>query len=119
MCWATWQVEMDKASKPLMAFMAGLLAFYKCHHMSFGLANVPATFRRLMETCLGDLQLNWCFIYIGDIIVFSKMPNDHLVWLRAVFKKLKEAGLKLKPSKCEFFKEITYILGTQNFRRGY
>ena len=38
------------------------------------------------------------------------MPKDHLVQLRAVFEKLKEAGLKLKPSKCEFFtKSLTYL----------
>ena len=67
-------------------------------------------FQRLMDTCLGDLQLNWCLIYLDDIIVFSKMPKDHLVWLRAGFKKLKEAGLILKPRKCECFKKsLTYL----------
>ena len=30
--------------------------------------------------------------------------------LKAVFDKLKQAGLKLKPSKCEFFRqELTYL----------
>ena len=72
--------------------------------MTFRLVNAPSIFQRLMETCLGDLQLNWCLIYVDNIFVFSKMPKDHLVWLRAVFKKLKEAGLKLKPSKYDFFK---------------
>ena len=38
------------------------------------------------------------------------MPKHHLVQLRAVFEKIKEAGLKLKPSKCEFFKKsLTYL----------
>ena len=31
--------------------------------------------------------------------------------MRAVFKKLKEAGLKLKPYKCEFFKKSLMYLG--------
>ena len=53
----------------------------------------------------GDLQLNLCLIYFNDIIVFSKMQKDHLVQLRSVFKKLKEAGLKLKTSKCDFCKK--------------
>ena len=39
------------------------------------------------------------------------MPKDHLVQLRAVFKKLKEAGLKLKSSKCAFFKKSPTYLG--------
>ena len=38
------------------------------------------------------------------------MPEEHIKYLRGVFKKLSEAGLKLKPSKCEFFKEkIAYL----------
>ena len=44
------------------------------------------------------------------MIVFSKMPKEHLAQLKAVFEKLKEAGLKLKPSKCDFFKKsLTYL----------
>ena len=38
------------------------------------------------------------------------MSKDHLVQLRAVLEKLKEAELKLKPSKYEFFKKsLTYL----------
>ena len=72
--------------------------------------NAPATFQNLMENCLGDLHLNWCIIYLDDIIVYSKTPEEHLEHLEAVFQKIGKAGLKLKPSKCEFFKsEITYL----------
>ena len=102
---------MDEASKPLTAFTIGQLGFHECDHMPFGLVNVPATFQRLMETCLRDLQPNWCLIYLDDVIVFSKMPKDHLIWLTEVFKKLRKAGLKLKPSKCEFFKRSLASLG--------
>ena len=78
--------------------------------MPFGLVNDPATFQRLMETCLGDLQLNLCLIYLDDVVVFSKMMKEHLILLRVVFEKLKEAGLKLKPSKCNFLKKsLTYM----------
>ncbi|MEE8207366.1 MAG: RNase H-like domain-containing protein, partial [Nitrosomonadaceae bacterium] len=54
--------------------------------------------------------MHWCIVYLDDIIIFSATPEEHLVRLEAVFKKLAAAGLKLKPSKCEFFKkEITYL----------
>ena len=105
-----WQVEMEEESKPLTAFTVGPLGFYKCKRMPFGLTNAPATFQHLMENCLGELDLSWCIIYLDDIIVFSDDPKEHLTRLRGVFTKLAKAGLKLKPSKCEFFKtKITYL----------
>ena len=73
-----WQVELDEESIPLTAFTVGPLGFYECVRMPFGLTNAPATFQHLMETCLGELHLNWCIIYLDDIIIFSKMPQEHL-----------------------------------------
>ena len=64
-----------------------------------------------MESCLGDLHLNWCIIYLDDIIVFSEMPKEHIKRLRGVFSKLVQAGLKLKPKKCEFVKSRISYLG--------
>ena len=105
-----WQVEMAEECKPYTAFTCGPLGFYECETMPFGATNAPATFQRLMEDCLGDLNMSWCIVYLDDVIVFSQTPEEHLKRLEAVFKKLKFAGLKLKPSKCTFFKkEITYL----------
>ena len=98
-----WQVKMDEESKPLTAFTVGLLGFYECERMPIGLTNAPATFQRLMETCLGDLNLHWCIIYLDDIVIFSKDLASHLERLKAVFWKLEKAGLKLKASTCELF----------------
>ena len=104
-----WQVEMDEESRPLSAFTVWLLDFYECKRMPFGLSITPATFQRLMETCLGDLNLHWCIIYLDDIVIFSKDLASHLERLEAVFQKL-EAGLKHKPSKCELLQwHITYF----------
>ena len=101
---------MDEMSKQLTAFTVGPFGFYKCERMPFGHSNAPAMFQRLMESCLGDLHLNWCIIYLDDIIVFSKTPKEHIERLRGVFTKLVAAGLKLKPKKCEFFKlKIAYL----------
>ena len=106
-----WQVKMDEESKPLTAFTVGLLGFYECERMPFGLTNTPATFQRLMETCLGDPNLHWCIMYLDDIVIFFKDPASHLKRLKAVFWKLEEAGLKLKPSKCELFQRQLAYLG--------
>ena len=105
-----WQVEMTEDSKPLTAFTVRPLGFYECVQMPFGLTNALATFQCLMETCLGEMHLKWCIIYLDDIIVFSKTPEEHIERLRGVFEKLAAAGLRLKPSKCEFFKsQVTYL----------
>ena len=55
---------------------------------------------------MGELNLKDCPIFLDDILVFSKSFEEHLERLEAVFSRLKQHGLKLKPSKCEFFKTI-------------
>ena len=90
---------MDGESKPLMAFTVGPLGFYECKRMYFGLPNAP-----------GDFNLHWCIICLNDIVIFSKDQASHLERLEAVFWKLEEAGLKLKPSKCEmFWQQLAYL----------
>ena len=102
---------MDEESKPLTTFTASPLGFYECDRMPFGATNAPATFQRMMETCLGDLHLNWCLIYLDDIIVFAKTQQEAITRLGTVFQKLREARLKLQPSKCELFKTSLLYLG--------
>ena len=77
-------LELDEESKPLTAFTARPLGFYTCERMPFGAMNAPATFQRLMETCLGDLHLNCCLIYLDDIIVFVKTQEDAITRLGSV-----------------------------------
>ena len=79
--------------------------------MPFGLTNAPAMFQCLMESCLGYMHFNLCIIYLDDIIVFSKTPEDYIQRLRGVFEKLSAAGLQLKPSRCKFFKSCIAYLG--------
>ena len=79
--------------------------------MPFRLINAPATFQWLLETCLGELHLQQCIIYLDDIIIFSKTPKEHITRLRAVFERLAEASLKLKLVMREFFKRWVAYLG--------
>ena len=105
-----WQVPLAEEDKCKTAFTVGPLGFWECERMPFGLTNAPATFQRLMENCMGDLHLSYCLLYLDDIIVFSSSYEEHLVRLEAIFAKLKDARLKLSPSKCHFLcKEIKYL----------
>ena len=83
---------------------------YECESMPFGLCNASPTFQQLMLNCLGELNLTYCLIYLDDVIVFSHTEEEHLERMRVIFDRLREHGLKLKPSKCEVFKtEINYL----------
>ena len=88
-----------------------LSGFYECNRMAFGLTNASATFQRLMERCMGKYHLKECLIYLDDIIIFSKTFDEHITRLENVFKQLEKHGLKLKASKCEFFKSQIQYLG--------
>lgn len=59
---------------------------------------------------MGDMNLRDCLIYLDDIVVFSSLFEEHIERLEAVFRRLQTNNLKLKASKCEFFKrEVTYL----------
>ena len=64
-----------------------------------------------MESCLGEMHLNWCIIYLDNVIFFSKTPEEHIERLWTVLQKLRSASLNLKLSKYEFFKDHISYLG--------
>ena len=88
-----WQVEMAEECKAYTTFTCGPLGFYECDTMPFGATNAPATFQKLMHDCLGDLNMNWCIVYLDDILIFSDTKEEHLKRLEAVFQKLAEQVL--------------------------
>ena len=101
---------MDDASKQYTAFTLGSMGLYECESMPFRLCNAPPTLQRLMQNCLGELNLTYCLIYLDDVIVFSETPEEHLLRMHAVFDRLREHSLKMKPSKCDVFKsDINYL----------
>ena len=104
-----WQVGLTEDAKAKTAF-ATSQGLFQFKVLPFGLCNAPSTFERLMERILHGLRWDILMIYLDDIIIFSKTPEEHLARLDTVFTRLKEAGLKLKPSKCYLFqKEVVYL----------
>ena len=102
---------MVESSKQYTALTIGNLGFFKCICMPFGLCNTLATFQWLMQNCLGELNLIYCLISLDDIVVFLHTAEEHLHHLCVIFDQFREHNLKLKPPKCNFFKEeITYLV---------
>ena len=104
-----WQVEVNPKDREKTAFCTpeGLFEF---RVMPFGLCNAPATFQRLMDAVLAGLQWSSCLVYLDDLIIPGKTFLEHLAHLREVFQRLREAGLKLKPNKCNLcLKEVEFL----------
>ena len=83
---------------------------YLWNVMPFGLCNAPGTFERLMETVLQGLQWEICLVYLDDVVLFGRTEDEMLARMDVVFARLEQAGLKLKPRKCQLFaKQINYL----------
>ena len=108
-----WQIRVAPSSREKTAFVTpyGLFQF---RVMPFGLTNAPAVFQRLMQAVLMGLNpvggQQFVSVYIDDVLLFSQTLEEHLEHLRLVIQQLQNAGLKLKPSKCQFVRrEVEYL----------
>lgn len=105
-----WQVRMEEEDRAKTAFVTRF-GFFHFNVMPFGLCNAPATFQRLMERVLQGLQWKTLVLYLDDVVIFGNSFSEHLERLKQVFLRLRDAGLKLKPKKCAFFKKEVSFLG--------
>ena len=105
-----WQMPVAEADIHKTAFRchAGHFEFTK---VPFGLKSAPNFFQKEMNTILADLIGKCVFVYIDDILVFSKNETDHIRHLQLVFDRLRNSGLKLKPTKCAFGLPEVKLLG--------
>ena len=104
-----WQVKVAKEDRPKTAFRC-FLGLYQFRKLPFGLRTAPATYQRLMSHVLSGYIGRFCHCFIDDIICFSRDFEEHLEHLQLIFNRLREANIKLKPSKCVFAKEsVTYL----------
>ena len=101
-------ITLGKSSRAKTAFVTPF-GKYKFLKVPFGLAQAPAYFQLLMNKVLKGLK--FAMTYLDDIIIFSENELQHLEHLEVVFSRLQEAGLKMKHSKCDFFKSEIHYLG--------
>ena len=76
---------------------------YEFNAVPFGLAQALVYFQQLISIVLQDCS-DFAMVYLDNIIFFSRNEKEHFKHIKIIFKKLKEAGLKFKESKCDFFK---------------
>ena len=81
--------------------------------MLFGLRNSGNTFQHLMDQVLGDLH--FCFVYVDDILIFSRDLSSHVDNLHEVFLLCRKHGLKIGLPKCEFaVSKIEFLMDTSS-----
>lgn len=103
------QIPMEEGSKKYTAFST-TQGHFEYNRMPFGLKNAPATFQRLMDNAFRGLIGKSCFAYIDDIVIFGNTLEEHNRNLQLVLQRVKELGLRLEPTKCEYLKpELEYL----------
>ena len=79
--------------------------------MPFGLTNAAATFQRLMNRIFADPLDKDILVKIDDIIIFNESYEEHLATVHLVLTRLRQAGLKCQPNKCQLFRRSLLYLG--------
>lgn len=75
---------------------------YEWNVMPFGLKGSPSTYVMLMNEVLRGFIMKICFVYMDDIVIFSKNFEDHMKHLKIVFDRLKKANLTVNLKKSTF-----------------
>jgi hypothetical protein len=83
---------------------------YKYTVMPFGLTNAPAVFQCFMNDIFRDLLDIYVSVYLDNILIFSKLREEHVEHVKEVLKRLQQNHLYCNPKNCNFFVDrVTYI----------
>ena len=103
-----YHMELSTESRAKSAFVTPLdkFEFTRC---PFGLSQAPAYFQRLINKVIK--RLPFAFGYLDDVLIHSPDIETYLQHIEILFQRLREADLKLKDSKCNYFKTHVQYLG--------
>ena len=84
---------------------------FECVVMPYGLKNALLHFQRSMKLLLADLLDKCMLVYMDDILINSKMVDDHVAHVKAVFKHLASKNWHVKEKKCALLLPEVEFLG--------
>ena len=79
--------------------------------MPFRLTNAPAICQELVNNVLRNLLDKCVIAYLNDILIFSKIIEEHKKYIKQILTCLDQVNLMLEPEKCDFHKESVDFLG--------
>ena len=111
------QIPVESKSRELMAVStpAGL---YQPTVMPFGVKNAPGSFQREMRRVLSGRLNKGVFVYIDDIIIYSRTEAEHIELIDWVLTRLEAEGYFAHPGKCQFLRDEVNFLGHVVSRAG-
>jgi hypothetical protein len=111
------QLKIPKSDVPKTAFYTRY-GLYEYTVMSFGLTITPAYFMYLMNQVFMEYLDKFVVVFIDDMLIFSKIEEEHETHLRLVLEKLRAHQLYAKFIKCEFCLSEVALLGHVISARG-
>ena len=103
-----WQVPLAAEDKHKTAFTSPFGLYQFCV-MPFGLNGAPATFQRLMNEVVRDME-KFAHAYLDDLVIFSDTWEEHHSDLRAILEKVQLFALTAKMAKCQWaMTECSYL----------
>lgn len=102
------QVILENESQKYTAITTHI-GTYVYRRTPYGLSCVPEKFQKLMEEILRGVPNT--VVFLDDICVTGVNRQTHLNNLRAVFERLRQAGLTVKLDKCKFLQKNVAYLG--------
>jgi transposase InsO family protein len=103
------QIRIDPSDAPKTAFTTPF-GHYQWNVMSFGLCNAPSIFQSTMNKVLAPLLRKGVLVYMDDILIYAKTPEEHARILDQVLTLFREEELFVKLSKCDFEKtELKFV----------
>ena len=111
------QIPVAAKSRELMA-VSTPLGLYQPTVMPFGVKNAPGSFQREMRRVLQQRLNKGVFVFIDDIIVYSRTEAEHLELIAYVLSQLEKEGYYAHPGKCQFMRSEVSFLGHMVRRDG-
>lgn len=112
-----YQTPLHKDSREYTAFSTPL-GHWQFNRLSFGMKNGPGAFQRGLSQVLSIFPWKKVIVYVDDILIMETSFERHFELVSQVLATLAKYKLKIRPDKCEWFKNSVEFLGHVVSHRG-